>query len=49
MVFLEINVSQGVGGGYWPRGSQNQYIFGGGVWFGAKKMRPDRSEMKNYV
>lgn len=42
-------VSQGVGGGYWPRGSQNQYIFGGGVWFGAKKMRPDRSEMKNYV
>lgn len=27
----------GIGGGYWPRGSLNQYIFGGGVWFGALK------------
>ncbi|HRP02572.1 MAG TPA: hypothetical protein PLE30_07995 [Candidatus Kapabacteria bacterium] len=25
------------GGGYWPRGSQNQYIFAGGFWFAAKK------------
>lgn len=43
------NVAQGIGGGYWPRGSQNQYIFGTGIWFAAKKMRPDRPEMKNYV
>lgn len=35
-----LNVKQSVGGGYWPRGSQNQYIFGGGVWFGARKRRP---------
>ncbi len=27
----------GVGAGYWPRGSSNQYIFAGGVWFGALK------------
>jgi len=25
------------GGGYWPRNSKNQYIFGGGTWFGARK------------
>lgn len=32
----------GVGGGYWPRNSLNQYIFGGGVWFGAlKKVKQD--------
>ncbi len=31
------NVAQGVGGGYWPRGSVNQYIFGGGIWFGTIK------------
>lgn len=31
------NVAQNVGGGYWPRGSVNQYIFGGGIWFGTIK------------
>lgn len=29
------------GGGYWPRGSQNQYIFGGGIWFAAMKLHTD--------
>jgi len=43
------NVSQSVGGGHWPRGSQNQYFYGGGIWFAARKMRPDRPEIKNYV
>ncbi|MBP7508959.1 MAG: hypothetical protein KA807_14195 [Prolixibacteraceae bacterium] len=43
------NVSQSVGGGHWPRGSQNQYFYGGGIWFGARKMRPDKSGYKNYV
>ncbi len=33
------NVKTGVGAGIWPRGSQNQYIFGGGIWFAAKKIR----------
>jgi hypothetical protein len=25
------------GGGLWPRGTQNQYMYGGGIWFAAKK------------
>lgn len=32
-----LDVERNTGGGYWPRGSANQYIFGGGIWFGAKK------------
>ena len=31
------NASSGKGSVYWPRGSGNQYIFGSGIWFGAKK------------
>lgn len=26
-------------GGIWPRGSNKAYIFGGGIWFGAEKIR----------
>jgi hypothetical protein len=29
------------GGGYWPRGSKNQYIFGGGTWFATQKPWPN--------
>lgn len=43
-----LNVAQNQGGGYWPRGSNNQYIFGGGLWFAAVKPRPD-GEFKKYV
>lgn len=43
-----LNVAQNRGGGYWPRGSNNQYIFGGGLWFAAVKPRPD-GELKKYV
>ncbi len=32
-----LNVANNVGGGFWPRNSGNQYIFGGGVWFAATK------------
>lgn len=32
-----LDVARNVGGGMWPRGSLNQYIFGGGIWFGAQK------------
>ena len=32
-----LNVAANRGGGFWPRGSGNQYIFGGGIWFGAQK------------
>ncbi|MCX7880678.1 MAG: hypothetical protein N2517_08450 [Ignavibacteria bacterium] len=43
-----LNIAQNRGGGYWPRGSNNQYIFGGGLWFGAIKPRPD-GQLKKYV
>ncbi len=33
------DVKKNVGGGIWPRGSQNQYIYGGGIWFAAKKLK----------
>lgn len=32
-----LDVERNTGGGFWPRGSLNQYIFGGGIWFGARK------------
>ena len=32
------NAATSKGGGIWPRGSNNQYIFGGGIWFAAKKV-----------
>lgn len=31
------NVAASTPGGYWPRGSNNAYIYGGGIWFGAQK------------
>jgi hypothetical protein len=31
------DVQRGVGGGFWPRGSVNQYIFAGGIWFAVQK------------
>ena len=34
---LFLDVAQNRGGGYWPRGSLNQYFFGGGIWFAAQK------------
>lgn len=32
-----LNVTRSEAGGLWPRGSGRKYIFGGGIWFGAKK------------
>ncbi len=34
---VALSGTQNAGGGYWPRGSVNQYIFGGGIWLGVKK------------
>ncbi|MFH1051653.1 MAG: hypothetical protein V1779_12095 [bacterium] len=34
---LFLDVARNVGGGYWPRGSLNQYLFGGGIWLAAQK------------
>jgi hypothetical protein len=41
------DVTKGKAGGFWPRGSQNNYIFAGGFWFAAKKEH--QGEMKKYV
>ncbi len=46
---IGLDVANSTGGGYWPRGSQNQYIFGGGIWFGAVRENPNTSEEKKYV
>lgn len=43
------DISRNIGGGYWPRSSQNQYIFGGGFWFGAKKYRRLTNDTVSYV
>lgn len=44
------NVQRGEGGGIWPRGSLNQYIFAGGVWLGCIKPHPQiPGEMRKYV
>lgn len=34
-----LDVARNQGGGFWPRGSGNEYIFGGGIWFGAIKVK----------
>lgn len=31
------NKSDSIAGGFWPRGSSNQYLFASGMWFGAMK------------
>ena len=43
------DVADGVGGGYWPRGSLNQYIFAGGFWFGAQKFKSITGDTTTYV
>lgn len=35
------NAKDNKGGLYWPRGSENQYMFSSGYWFGAKKFHND--------
>lgn len=35
------------GGGFWPRRSQNQYIFAGGFWFGAQKYNKANGDTNN--
>ncbi len=34
------NKPRGIGTGYFPRNSRNQYIFGGGIWYAAQKKIP---------
>lgn len=44
-----LNIRRNEASGRWPRGSANNYIFGGGIWFAAKKTKPGTDEVKNYV
>lgn len=43
------DVKNSRGGGYWPRGSVNQYVFAGGVWFAAMKPHYEDGSMRKYV
>ena len=43
---IGLDVANNVGGGKWPRGTNNQYIFGGGIWFGVKKLNPQGDTVK---
>lgn len=43
------DVRNQIGGGRWPRGSQNQYIFAGGAWFAAQKVPPADSVLRKRV
>ncbi len=43
------NITLNKGGLFWPRGSKNQYMFGGGLWFGAIKASPQDSQPRKYV
>ncbi len=44
---LFLDIPNNLGGGYWPRGSLNQYVFGGGIWFAAQKWIPADSTKPN--
>lgn len=43
------DVRNGRGGGLWPRGSQNQYLFATGAWFAALKRQPNSDAYRKRV
>lgn len=43
------NIRDQFGGTFWPRGSDNQYIFAGGAWFGALKRDKASNELRKRV
>jgi len=43
------DVRNQIGGGRWPRGSQNQYLFAGGAWFAAQKIPPSDTSLRKRV
>lgn len=45
---LFFDVKNQKGGGHWPRGSQNQYLFAGGIWFGAQKNKPGKDSSERF-
>lgn len=44
-----LNIYETKGGVIWPRGSGNQYIFGGGLWFAAEKYVADSMAYRKLV
>lgn len=47
IIFLDYYESKG--GCFWPRGSNNLYIFGGGFWFGCLKYNPKENSYNKMV
>jgi hypothetical protein len=43
------NIASQVGGTFWPRGGNNQYLFAGGAWFAALKRPPGSTELRKRV
>lgn len=43
------NIARQTGGTFWPRGSQNQYLFAGGAWFAALKPVGSSAELRKRV
>ncbi|MBU3698734.1 MAG: hypothetical protein FGM33_01805 [Candidatus Kapabacteria bacterium] len=43
------DVVNGQGGAFWPRGRNNQYLFAGGAWFGARKRPPGSDTLRKRV
>ncbi len=43
------DVYRAKGGLFWPRGTKNQYVFGDGFWFGAKKYNSELNELSKLV
>jgi hypothetical protein len=46
---LGFNLKTGQAGGFWPRGSDNQYLFASGFWLGARKTDPLTGELNKMV
>lgn len=46
---MGLDISKNTGRGIWPRGSQNQYLYASGFWFGGMRQKPDNSSTKKYV
>ena len=44
-----LNVAGNSGGGFWPRNSNNAYIFGGGIWFAALKRLEGATDLSKLV
>ncbi|MBU3740844.1 MAG: hypothetical protein FGM24_01010 [Candidatus Kapabacteria bacterium] len=44
-----LDVAASRGAGIWPRGSQNQYLFGAGAWFAALKRPKGSTELRKRV